>query len=162
MIRAKEKDLHETNTKKKKRPRYVSWWDDFKAFDELSCVVKGLPKAKENDAATSCVDLHQKYTKKKKDDERPFSSSHRDNFKCEDDERSTESNNKKDQDRVGSGHVSLEDLGVSVEDLKSMSWEAFVPTWEVRSKTMPSISWPSFSTTATDLDETKTNKKEDG
>ncbi|CAN6906651.1 unnamed protein product [Brassica oleracea] len=36
----------------------------------------------------------------------------------------------------GIRHVSFEELGVSVEDLKSMPWEAFDPTWEIRSETM--------------------------
>ncbi|CAN8235066.1 unnamed protein product [Cochlearia groenlandica] len=33
----------------------------------------------------------------------------------------------------GNRHVSLDDLGVTVEELKSMPWEAIDPAWEIRS-----------------------------
>ncbi|CAH8359426.1 unnamed protein product [Eruca vesicaria subsp. sativa] len=36
----------------------------------------------------------------------------------------------------GTRHVTLEELGVSVEDLKSIPWKAFDRTWEIKSQTM--------------------------
>ncbi|KAG7589986.1 hypothetical protein ISN44_As07g022000 [Arabidopsis suecica] len=112
---------------KRKKPRLGSWWDNVEPFDELSCVVKGSPEAKEdNDVASradscfSSTDLHET---KKNDDERSLSN------KKENDESVGESRTR----NRGYEHVTLEDLGVSVEDLKSVPWEALHPTWEIRS-----------------------------
>ncbi|CAH2046389.1 unnamed protein product [Thlaspi arvense] len=245
----------ETLEPKKKKRRLGSWWDDVEAFNELSCVVKGLSKAKENDASSSvdscftsstvlqdttntkkkedersslsshhhdnfidlCEDdenkenqdscfssstvLQETYTKKKDDERSSLPSHHHENFidlcekdegkeiqdscfssstvlqetntKKKDDERSSlceEDESKENQDRVGYGHVSIEEFGVTVEDLKSMPWEAFDPTWEIRSEIMDpwlgghvrDIMDSSFSTSTTDLHrETKTKKEED-
>ncbi|KAJ4894558.1 hypothetical protein Rs2_21352 [Raphanus sativus] len=177
----------------KKKPRLGSWWDDVDAFDQLSCVVKGLPTVQSCFSSTNLPE-----TKTKEDKKRSLSSSHHENLLGY-----TDSNNKEYQDCLGYGHVSLpslggyvtpadscfpslstglretnkdyesqlsssnhhgddfidlgedknvgesanssnksirhvtlEELGVSVEDLKSIPWEAFDPTWEIRSVTM--------------------------
>ncbi|CAH2065654.1 unnamed protein product [Thlaspi arvense] len=117
--------------KKNKKLRLESWCDEAEDFNELTSVVKGLPKAKEDNDAQSRVDHHEK----KKDDERSLSTSRHDNnfidlSKDKSVGESTSSGNK------GNEHVSLEELGVSVEDLKIMPWGAFDPTWEIRSETM--------------------------
>ncbi|CAH8354949.1 unnamed protein product [Eruca vesicaria subsp. sativa] len=200
-------DEKDTLEPKQKKPRLGCWWDEVDAFDELSCVVKGLPKSK-NDAASvvdsrfsltnlpetkpkegysdsvtgdnkgiqdrsgyshmsledsgisvedpslggyvsdiispidSCFSssssrLQETEANTNKNDERSLSSSnhHGNNFiRFREDEivgeSSTNISNK------GHRHLSLEELGVSVEDLKSMPWEAFDPTWEIRSETM--------------------------
>lgn len=99
---------------KKKKPRLGSWWDNVEPFDELSCVVKGSPEAKEDNDVVSRADSC-------------FSSN---------DPHATKTNKKNDESitkNKGYEHVTLEDLGVSVEDLKSIPWEAFDPTWEIRS-----------------------------
>lgn len=126
----------ESKKGKKKKPRLGSWWDEVEVLNELSIVVNGLPKQKENDADSrvdhSSTDLH----KKKKDDERPLSSSsHHDNFIDLTEAEGVDENTGSKKGN-GYGHVSLEELGVSVEDLKGLPWEAFDPTWEIRSETM--------------------------
>lgn len=122
----------ETLEPKKKKPRLGSWWDYVESINELSSVIKGLPKARV-DSCFSSTDLHEKKTKKKKDDERSsssLSSNHDDNFIDLREDEIVGSSNK------GYRHVTLEELGVTVEDLKSMPWELFDPTWEIRSETM--------------------------
>ncbi|KFK41788.1 hypothetical protein AALP_AA2G172200 [Arabis alpina] len=138
---------------KKKKQRLGSWWNYDDAVNELSCVVKGSSKAKDNNDVVSSVDscfistdhIHEK---KKDDTNSSLSSIRHDNFidLSEDDivGESTCSSNK------GNGHVTLEELGVTVEDLKSMPWELFEPISRVDS---------CFS--STDLHETETTKKKD-
>ncbi|KAF8066440.1 hypothetical protein N665_1156s0001, partial [Sinapis alba] len=94
----------ETLEPTKKKPRLGSWWDDVDAFDELSCVVKGLP------IVHSCFSS----TNLPEEDKRSLSSSHHENLLGYSD--SVTCNNKENQDRLGYGHVSLGDLGILVED----------------------------------------------
>ncbi|KAL9311626.1 hypothetical protein AtEden1_Chr1g0074401 [Arabidopsis thaliana] len=118
---------------KRKKPRLGFWWDNVEAVDELCCVVKGSPpKAKEDngvaskaDSYFSSTDLHETMENKKiNEDKRSLPE------KDKDESTVGESNKNK-----GYEHVTLEDLGVSVEDLKSVPWEAFEfdSTWEIRS-----------------------------
>ncbi|XP_010419181.1 PREDICTED: uncharacterized protein LOC104704858 [Camelina sativa] len=119
---------------KKKKRRLGSWWDNVEPFDELMCVVKGAPKAKEDndvtsraDSCFSSTDLNETETEKKNDDDDEIS--HPKKKKNEESVgESTTTRNKKDYD-----HVTLEDLEVSMEDLKSIPWESFDTTWEIRS-----------------------------
>ncbi|CAE5964016.1 unnamed protein product [Arabidopsis arenosa] len=112
---------------KRKKPRLGSWWDNVEPFDELSCVVKGSPEAKEDNyvasRADSCFSSTDPHETKKNDDERSLPK------KKENDESLGESTSR----NKGYEHVTLEDLGVSVEDLKSVPWEVLHPTWEIRS-----------------------------
>ncbi|VVA93754.1 unnamed protein product [Arabis nemorensis] len=106
-------DKEETlEPKTKKKPRLGSWWDYVGSFNELSIVVKGLPNnddVSRVDSCSSSTTLHKK-----------------------------EKNGSSEEEILGSGyrHVTLEELGVTVEDLKSMPWELFDPIWEIRSETM--------------------------
>ncbi|ESQ27834.1 hypothetical protein EUTSA_v10019582mg [Eutrema salsugineum] len=127
----------ETLERKKKKLRLGSWWDNVESFNELSCVVKRLPEAKENDAASSVdysrlsssTDLHE--TKMKTDDQQSLSNQNN----LSEDESFTIGESTRSSDK-GYRHVTLEELGVTVEDLKSIPWEAFDPTWEIRAETM--------------------------
>ncbi|KAG2306984.1 hypothetical protein Bca4012_084063 [Brassica carinata] len=87
--------------------------------------------------SSSSTGLLQTMTNTNKDYESQLSSSnhHGDNFiDFREGEFVGESTN--NSSNKGIRHVSLEELGVSVEDLKSLPWEAFDPTWEIRSVTM--------------------------
>ncbi|CAA7043134.1 unnamed protein product [Microthlaspi erraticum] len=109
-----EKDKCETLEPKKKKPRLGSWWDNDDAFDELSIVVKGLPKPKDTEPESrvdSCFSSSTDLQEKKKDGERSSSSTHHVNFIDLSDAESVGSNK-------GIGHVSLEELGVTVEEQK--------------------------------------------
>ncbi|XP_010428278.1 PREDICTED: uncharacterized protein LOC104712965 [Camelina sativa] len=118
---------------KKKKRRLGSWWENVEAFDELMCVVKGAPKAKEDndvasraDSCSSTTDLSETKTEKKNDDEISLPKKKKNDESVG--EISTTTRNKKDYE-----HVTLEDLEVSMEDLKSIPWESFDTTWEIRS-----------------------------
>ncbi|XP_010474316.1 PREDICTED: uncharacterized protein LOC104753818 [Camelina sativa] len=116
---------------KKKKRRLGSWWENVEPFDELMCVVKGQPKATDdNDVASradscfSSTDLNETKTEKKNDDEI---------ISLPNDESVGEISTTTTRKKKGYEHVTLEDFEVSMEDLKSIPWESFDTTWEIRS-----------------------------
>ncbi|CAA7043133.1 unnamed protein product [Microthlaspi erraticum] len=116
--------------KEMKKPRLGSWWDEAEVVNELSVVVNGLPKPKDNDDEPRVDHSYTDVLQKKKDDERSFSStSHHESSFIDLTEDESENGD-------GNGHVTFEELGVWVEDLKALPWEAFDPTWEIRSEAM--------------------------
>ncbi|CAN7048854.1 unnamed protein product [Brassica rapa subsp. trilocularis] len=105
------------------------------SLPSLGGYVKDIVTPVDSSFPSSSTGLLEKRTNTNKDYESQLLSSanhHGDNFIGENEivgESTDNSSNK------GIRHVSLEELGVSVEDLKSMPWEAFDPTWEIRSVT---------------------------
>ncbi|EOA34004.1 hypothetical protein CARUB_v10021500mg [Capsella rubella] len=112
----------------KKKPRFGSRRDNVDPFDELSCVVKGLPQAKGDDGVASIADyfsfdLHEANNKNEDERSLPMKENKHESTVGE----SSSTRNK------GYEHVTLEDLGVSMEELKNIQWESYDPTWEIRS-----------------------------